>query len=278
MDPFINDLAKDVFARRYGGARPGLCRATAEALLDDLLPVLIPALGNRNFSRPDDLAVQLRELFDRSIGLLKCLHSPDTELPFLEQKAKDWFVSFAQVGQDLDADAHYFHASDPAAHSVEEVMLAYPGFYAIAVYRLARELHRLDVPFLPRLFTEIAHGRTGIDIHPGATIGVPIFVDHGTGIVIGETTVIGKRVKLYQGVTLGALAVSKAKAKIKRHPTIEDDCVIYANATVLGGDTLVGSGAVVSGNVWLTTSVPAQATVYQKLDIDIRARSKSPEN
>lgn len=164
----------------------------------------------------------------------------------------------------LMEDAHFILASDPAAISVDEVILAYPGFFATACYRVAHCLRVLDVPLLPRLITEHAHQRTGIDIHPGARIGVPFAIDHGTGLVIGETADVGARVRMYQGVTLGALSVDKGAASAKRHPTIGDDVVLYANATVLGGRTVVGAGSVIGGNVWLTRSVPERTVVSHR--------------
>jgi serine O-acetyltransferase len=171
----------------------------------------------------------------------------------------------------LRDDAAAIVAGDPAAETLDEVIAAYPGFLAIAVYRIAHELHRLGVPTLPRLLAEVAHTRTGIDIHPGATIGRALCIDHGTGIVIGETAIIGDEVKLYQGVTLGALSVTKAAAGSKRHPTIEDRVVLYANATVLGGDIVVGHDSVIGGNVWLTTSVPPRSFVYHTSQIRVRS-------
>ena len=163
-----------------------------------------------------------------------------------------------------DVDALY--EGDPAAVSRAEVMICYPGFYAISIYRLAHELQLLETPLIPRIMTEFAHEKTGIDIHPGATIGEYFFIDHGTGIVIGETTTIGDHVKLYQGVTLGARSFELDEngnpvKKIKRHPDIGNHVVIYANATILGGDTVIGDGCVIGGNTWLTHSVPAGSTV-----------------
>jgi serine O-acetyltransferase len=153
---------------------------------------------------------------------------------------------------------------DPAAKSYEEVILSYPGFQAITVHRLANFFWKAQVPLIPRMMSELLHGSTGIDIHPGAEIGESFFIDHGTGVVIGETTVIGKNVKIYQGVTLGALSVKKemGEGSSKRHPTIEDDVTIYSNATILGGDTIIGRGSVIGGNVWITKSVPPGTTVY----------------
>jgi len=159
----------------------------------------------------------------------------------------------------LDAQAAL--DGDPAAANLEEVILTYPGFEAILTHRLAHELYLARVPYLPRALSEHAHSHTGIDIHPGARVGASFFIDHGTGVVIGETTVIGDRVKVYQGVTLGALSVKRTLSGVKRHPTIEDDVVIYSGATVLGGDTVVGRGSMIGGNVWLTRSVPPGSSI-----------------
>ncbi len=160
-----------------------------------------------------------------------------------------------------DVDAEY--DGDPAANSREEIIFSYPGLFAIYVYRIAHELYLLNVPFIPRIMSEYAHGNTGIDINPGATIGEYFFIDHGTGIVVGETTSIGDHVKLYQGVTLGALSTSKGQglSGVKRHPTIEDNVVIYANTTILGGETVVGKNSIVAGNSFVTKSIPANTKV-----------------
>jgi serine O-acetyltransferase len=155
---------------------------------------------------------------------------------------------------------------DPAAKGYDEIIFSYPGLRAITVYRIAHKLYQHKVPLIPRIMSEYAHSRTGIDIHPGADIGESFFIDHGTGVVVGETTTIGKRVRIYQGVTLGALSLSPAECKRlrnrKRHPTIEDDAIIYANATILGGETVVGARSVIGGNVWLTHSVPRDTEVF----------------
>ncbi len=173
----------------------------------------------------------------------------------------------------LRTDAEAIFHGDPAAASLDEVILSYPGFFAIAVYRMANALHRLDIPILPRIISEYAHEKTGVDIHPGATIGRSFFIDHGTGVVIGETCVIGNGVKLYQGVTLGALVVEKAGARRKRHPTLEDHVVVYSNATILGGDTVIGHDSVVGGNAWLTASVPPFSIVSHQSEVRQRRRS-----
>ncbi|UYQ91343.1 serine O-acetyltransferase [Chitinophaga horti] len=170
------------------------------------------------------------------------------------------------IYEDLTKDAEAILQGDPAATCLYEVIRAYPGFHAIAAYRVAHALHLLQVPLLPRIITETAHTRTGIDIHPAAVIAPYFCIDHGTGIVIGETTIIGSHVKLYQGVTLGALSIDKSMAKDKRHPTIEDHVVIYAGTTILGGKTVIGHHSVVGGNVWLTKSVAPLSRIYYKAD------------
>ncbi|MBU0507824.1 serine O-acetyltransferase [bacterium] len=182
----------------------------------------------------------------------------------------DFMNSLPDVFTQMLKDAEAIFAGDPAAKSLEEVVVAYPGFYGIAVFRIAHRFYQLKVPVFPRLLTELAHQFTGIDIHPGATIGDYFCIDHGTGVVVGETTVIGNRVKLYQGVTLGALSVVKDQASRKRHPTIEDNAVVYSNATILGGQTVIGHDSIVGGNVWLTSSVPPYSTVYHKSEIHLR--------
>jgi len=190
-----------------------------------------------------------------------------------ERTADECAIAFIESIPDLRCrlakDVQAAYDGDPAAKCIDEIIFSYPGVYAITVYRIAHELRRLDVPLLPRIMTEYAHSRTGIDIHPGARIGESFFIDHGTGVVIGETTDIGNNVKLYQGVTLGALSFPKdSRGRIirgrKRHPTIEDDVVIYAGATILGGDTVIGQGSVIGGNVWLIHSVPPGTRVLQE--------------
>lgn len=181
-----------------------------------------------------------------------------------------FFAALPRLHDMLLDDARATLDFDPAATSLEEVIATYPGFYAITIYRLAHELVKLGVPLLPRMLTEHAHSKTGIDIHPAAQIGHSFFIDHGTGLVIGATVMIGDNVKLYQGVTLGALQVAKSLANTKRHPTIEDEVIIYANATILGGETVVGHHSVIGGNVWLTKSVPPYSLVYHESRISVR--------
>ncbi len=184
--------------------------------------------------------------------------------------AEAFVARIPEVSRMLDSDVRAAYEGDPAATSRIEVVVAYPGLYAVTIHRLAHELYLLKVPILPRVMSEIAHSKTGIDIHPGATIGEGFFIDHGTGVVIGETTVIGRNVKLYQGVTLGALSFPKDKKTgmlmkgHKRHPNVEDNVVIYAGATILGGDTVIGHDSEIGGNVWLMDSIPPHSRVYNK--------------
>ena len=176
------------------------------------------------------------------------------------------FEKLPEVRRKLAADVRAAFDGDPAASSIEEVVFSYPSIQAISAYRVAHELFLDDVPMIPRIITEYAHSRTGIDINPGAQIGESFFIDHGTGVVIGATAVLGNNVKLYQGVTLGALSVSRGEANgrrgSKRHPTIEDDVTIYAGASIHGGETVIGRGSVIGGNVWLTKSVPAGSKIF----------------
>lgn len=172
----------------------------------------------------------------------------------------------------LQLDAEAACNNDPAAKSVREVYLAYPGFYAIAMYRISHILWQLDIPVLPRMISEYAHGVTGTDIHPGASIGNSFFIDHATGVVIGETAVIYDNVIIYQGVTLGGIKVEKALKNTKRHPTIKNNVTIYANATILGGDVIIGENSVIGANVWITKSIPENSLVTYKSDIKITNR------
>ena len=187
-----------------------------------------------------------------------------------QEVAEKFFNNLENIKTGLMEDANFILESDPAATLQIEVIAIYPGFFAIFCYRIANFLAQLDVPLFPRMITEYAHRVTGIDIHPHATIGKPFAIDHGTGIVIGETAHIGNNVKIYQGVTLGALSVDKSKASKKRHPTIEDNVVLYAGCTILGGNTVVGRNSVIGGNVWLTESIAPFSVVYHKSEIIVR--------
>ncbi len=181
-----------------------------------------------------------------------------------------FFMDFPNIQQRLAEDAYCYLENDPAAKSIEEVILTYPGFFALCVHRIAHKLHELEVPLIPRLFSEYAHSKVGIDIHPGAKIGKNLFLDHATGIVIGETSVVGNNVKIYQGVTLGALYLEKKLSSTKRHPTVEDNVVIYAGATILGGDTVIGRHSTIGGGAWVTKSIIPFSLVYNKVDVKIK--------
>lgn len=188
---------------------------------------------------------------------------------------ESYLEKLPKILEKLNEDARAITENDPAANSLEEVYLAYPGFFAIAIYRLSHEFYKINVPLVPRLMTECAHRLTGTDINPGAEIGVPFFIDHATGVVIGETTVIKDNVKIYQGVTLGALSVERGLRNTKRHPTIENNVTIYANATILGGKTTVGANSIIGGNVWLTSSVPENSMVSHNPQINIKNTAKT---
>lgn len=230
--------------------------------LDGLLGLLFPELATSRF---DDLRAFEHAFAGSRQALYHILKLQEDDLPTPVEVTEDQFIAaLPAVHRLLEADAEAILAGDPAANSLTEVIRTYPGFYAIAVHRLAHVFFQLGVPLIPRILSEHAHVKTGVDIHPGATIGQRFCIDHGTGIVIGETVVIGNDVKIYQGVTLGALSVRKDLAKIKRHPTICDRVVIYAGATILGGDTVVGEAAIIGGNTWIVESVPAGARVYYR--------------
>lgn len=263
--PLPQTLVDRLVATRSRHAIPSHLRQGAERFTRQVLGTLFPHFAdNADCSAhgvEEDLwrcAEQLGRLERAASTVLKA--SGPTVVPHFLSRLEG-------VHAVLEEDATAIFQGDPAARSLDEVLLTYPGFFAIAAYRVAHLLFDLKVPLLPRLVTEYAHERTGIDIHPGATIGRRFCIDHGTGVVIGETTHIGNGVKLYQGVTLGALTVEKALADKKRHPTIEDEVVIYAGATILGGATVVGHHSVVAGNAWLTTSVPPHSVVSRKSEV-----------
>ena len=215
---------------------------------------LINCLFDTNYEQEN--GVQTKQLFFK---ILERLSIENKECFWL-----DFQKSFIEIRRKLDLDALAFLNSDPAAKSLREVYLAYPGFYAIAVYRLSNQLLKQGINILPRMMSEFAHSATGTDIHPGAEIGDSFFIDHATGIVIGETTIIKCNVKIYQGVTLGGIQVKKSLASTKRHPTIEDNVTIYANATILGGEVVIGENSIIGANVCITESIPSNVlVVYQ---------------
>jgi serine O-acetyltransferase len=186
----------------------------------------------------------------------------------------DFLQKLPKVKQKVELDAATAELNDPACKSLEEIYLAYTGFHAIAIYRLSHEFYKLKLYIIARMMSEYIHGVTGIDIHPGATIDESFFIDHGTGVVIGETSIIKKNVKIYQGVTLGGIQIKKSQSSIKRHPTIEENVTIYANATILGGDIVIGANSIIGANVWITQSIPANSVVTYQTEIKISTRNK----
>ncbi|WP_080059985.1 serine O-acetyltransferase [Spirosoma aerolatum] len=245
-------------------------RPDAGRFIDQLMRLLFPVTQDCK-SVSQHVEETYQALHEQLIKLLCPLEKNLSASP--EAITDQFFDRLPAIYDDLLLDAHSIADNDPASIGVEEVVAVYPGFYAIAVYRIAHELMNQNVPLLPRMLTEYAHGQTGIDIHPGARIGRSFFIDHGTGVVIGETTVIGNNVKIYQGVTLGATYVAKNMAQKKRHPTIQNNVVIYANATILGGHTVVGHDSVIGGNVWLTSSVEPHSLVFHQHQTEVRLKS-----
>lgn len=234
-------------------------QATALSLFDALFPVCAELDVNK-----------IRQALKESATTLSENIAKLTDQSFAEEVTTNFFQKFDDIRNLLYKDAQAYLRHDPAAKSLEEVIITYPGFFALAIHRIAHTLYMLGVPLIPRLFSEYAHSKVGIDIHPGASIGKNLFLDHGTGIVIGETTEIGDNVKIYQGVTLGALYLKKNLSNIKRHPTVEDKVIIYANATILGGETVIGHDSTIGGGAWLTQSVIPYSLVYNKVDVKVK--------
>ncbi len=263
------------------GPEPIPSRQAIIDIIRKTVPILFPGFFSEK--RLDEinaryyLGEQITELFDAIATQIQhairhdcirfnrpCVHCED-----LSQEITLKFIeSIPQLQEKLSKDVRAAFEGDPASRHFDEIIFCYPGLFAMAVYRVAHWLHSNAVPLIPRIMTEYAHSLTGIDIHPGVVIGESFFMDHGTGVVIGETTTIGDRVRLYQGVTLGALSLGKDECPLlrdqKRHPTIEDDVIIYANATILGGQTVIGARSTIGGNVWLTESVPPDTSVFLK--------------
>jgi len=237
-----------------------------------LLNLIFPERGASTNYNQEVIKGVLFELKEELQLILKSTKACNKKL--YKHIADTFFDELPEIYRKLNTDLVSIVDGDPAARSEFEVIRCYPGFFAIAMYRFAHELHLLDVPHIPRIITEHAHSITGIDIHPAAEIGEYLYIDHGTGLVIGETTIIGNHVKLYQGVTLGALSVDKAETNIKRHPTIGNYVIIYSGATILGGSTVIGDHSIIGGNVWLTKSVPEGSTVYHQAEIKIKESKK----
>lgn len=253
------------------------------AIVEDLLKIVYPGyyrdrsykiynIKSNSTVTIEDVAYHLNK---QILLALKYTAEEDTDIDKLTEQAEKDTVTFLKKIPDvramLETDLEAAFQGDPAAKYRDEIILSYPGMFAITVNRLAHELFLLEVPLIPRIMTEYAHSITGIDIHPGATIGKYFFIDHGTGVVVGETTVIGDRVKIYQGVTLGALSTRGGQKlrDVRRHPTIEDDVTIYSGASILGGETVVGKNSVIGSNVFITSSIPADTKVSMK-DQDLR--------
>jgi len=245
---------------------PAFCQ-----LADQLLQLLFPERNTQPLPTAEAVETELQRVQTELTALLRAVLTAGQAAAV----AATCLERLPLLRASLLQDAAAIVAADPAAQGLAEVISTYPGFYAIALHRLAHALFQLQVPRVPRLLSEYAHTRTGIDIHPGARIGPSFCIDHGTGIVIGETAIIGAHVQVFQGVTLGALSVAKHMANLKRHPSIEDHVVIYAGATILGGSTVVGSHSIIGGNVWLTESVPSHSRVYHRAQIHV-TRTEDP--
>lgn len=272
-DDELSNLSEVLFQKHKSQGLTLPLKAEARRFADEIIEGLFPSLSEKTYFAPAEVQARLVLLQRNAKAILHSLpHKPGD---LVDEIVSTFFSRLSEIHNKLWLDAEAIYRGDPAAESVEEVVLAYPGFLAIAIYRIAHEFYLLEVPIFPRLLTEYAHQLTGIDIHPGAQIGTPFFIDHGTGIVIGETTIIGDNVKLYQGVTLGALSVDKSLAKTKRHPTIEDNVIIYAQAVILGGGTVIGHDSVVGGNSWLTQSVPAFSFVYTETKVNVRTPNET---
>ncbi len=268
------ELTRHLFAFRSDAGSASLPKGRVTRFVDDLINLMFPQHGE-----PEDLnSVQIEERLEilaTELTMFLDLVTEENLKP--EETVNRFFAGLPGIHQTILSDAEAIFKGDPAATCLDEVISTYPGFAAISIFRIASFFYRESVPVLPRMMAELAHERTGIDIHPGAQIGKGFCIDHGTGIVIGETSVIGNGVKLYQGVTLGALSVEKSMARTRRHPTLEDNVIIYSGATILGGDTVIGHDSVIGGNVWLTESVAPFSVVYHKSEVKIR-NSRFNEN
>ncbi|MFZ1703609.1 MAG: serine acetyltransferase [Saprospiraceae bacterium] len=230
----------------------------------ELREILFPEICEKRYQTEDEIVAKLNVLkLELKDILSHCAHCSPSKC---DDVVNNFMETLPQIYATLQQDLDAFFIGDPAAKSKYEIVRTYPGFFAIYMHRIAHLINLFDVPLIPRIFSEYAHYKTGIDIHPGALIGKYFFIDHGTGVVIGESTIIGDHVKIYQGVTLGALSVEKSLAGIKRHPTVGDHTVIYSGATILGGGTIIGHNCTIGGNVWLTNSVPDGTKVIHKAD------------
>ncbi len=276
----FNGFAEKLLSKRETHTCNSSLKKESINFLNELIDLLFPHFSSRVYYSPEDIIATLQLMERNLISILKNVKANGNAKTKnnAAQIAKNFISEVPNVHDNLWLDADAIFKGDPAAESIDEVILAYPGFMAIAIYRLAHELYKLGVQIVPRILTEHAHEITGIDIHPGAEIGCPFFIDHGTGVVIGETTTIGKNVKIYQGVTLGALSVDKSLSNVKRHPTIHDDVILYSQAVILGGETVIGKGSIIGGNAWVTQSVPSNSIVFSKMEMKVRSNENYFDN
>ena len=268
-----NYASEELFMPKSGRRLPN--RSVIIDIVRDLKSIIFPGYFSTDTSAtvfPEYyVGHRLNDIYDRlknqiEIALLYHGEEPEEAANHADRTTCGFFEQLPEIQRLLLTDVQAGFDGDPAAKSKEEIIFSYPGLFAIYVYRLAHVLYKEEIPFIPRVMSEYAHGRTGIDINPGATIGEYFFIDHGTGVVVGETTEIGNNVKLYQGVTLGALSTRMGQqlANVKRHPTIRDNVTIYSNSTVLGGETVVGENTIIGGNTFITESIPANTKVSAK--------------
>ena len=268
-----NYASEELFMPKSGRRLPN--RSVIIDIVRDLKSIVFPGYFSTDTSAtifPEYyVGHRLNDIYDRlknqiEIALLYHGEEPEEAAARADRTTCGFFGQLPEIQRLLLTDVQAGFDGDPAAKSKEEIIFSYPGLFAIYVYRLAHVLYKEEIPFIPRVMSEYAHGRTGIDINPGATIGEYFFIDHGTGVVVGETTEIGNNVKLYQGVTLGALSTRMGQqlANVKRHPTIRDNVTIYSNSTVLGGETVVGDNTIIGGNTFITESIPANTKVSAK--------------
>lgn len=265
-------FAQELLSKRQTHSCTAALKTEAIDYLMGLIDFLFPHYSNKVYYTEEDVVSKIQLLKRDLIQLIKLLNGQAPKN--VETVAESFIEKIPAIHKMLWEDAEFIFKGDPASESIDEVILAYPGFKAIIIFRIAHELYKLKVPTIPRIFTEYAHEKTGIDIHPGANVGSPFFIDHGTGIVIGETSIIGKRVKLYQGVTLGAMSVDKSLSQTKRHPTIEDDVIIYSQAVILGGKTVIGQNSIIGGNAWVTQSIQSNSIVYNKSEVRVRSNKE----
>lgn len=268
----MKDLAHKIYQQKIEKQLPfTLTKNCVNNFLTESLFLIMPGMTQKNFKDSNELELVLIKHSGELKKILSILEKNEMIEGLINKYQKEILV----LTNKIENDARAMLEGDPAAKSLSEVLICYPGLLAIAIYRLAHFFQTENVELFPRILSELAHEKTGIDIHPAAIIGESFFIDHGTGIVIGETAIIGNSVKIYQGVTLGALSVDKNLATLKRHPTIEDNCVIYSHATILGGDTIIGSNSVIGGNVWMTKSVAPHSVVYHKSEVKLDKNKKS---